>query len=532
MTGDDVHLLIGRWTRDFADQGIFTTDASLTVTSWNRWLEQHSGRRADEVIDRPLGEALPDLRTHGLFELYNDALAGRPHVVSHLLHGQLLFLRSSLGARQFGGMRQRARISPLMNGQTIVGTITVIDDVSERVGAEQELRKEIAAHRDARVAAEQAVHAKDEFLAMLGHELRNPLAPIMTALELIKWRGVDDVEEERAVIERQTKHMVAMVDDLLDISRITRGVLELRRLPVDMSAVVGEAVEMAGPLLQQRRHRLVVHVPPAGFQVIGDFDRLAQAVSNLLTNAAKYTEPGGTISVIGESRGDEIDLRVGDTGSGIGSEMLTTIFDPFVQEVQTSDRRRGGLGLGLAIVHNVITLHGGTVTASSEGKDRGAEFTIRLPRVTAPLSPAEPAADRLGPVTHPIRVLVVDDNADAARLLADLLCTLRHEATFAVDGPSALQVAARFKPDVALVDIGLPVMDGYELARRFAAEPDLRAIRMIALTGYGQAQDRSKTEAAGFEAHLVKPVSVAELRRALESIDRRAQAAATADRSD
>ena len=520
MTGDDVHFLIGRWTREFADQGIFTTDTSLTVTSWNRWLEQHSGRRADDVIDRPLGEALPDLRAHGLFELYNDALAGRPHVVSHLLHGQLLFLRSSLGGRQFGGMRQRARISPLMNGHAIVGTITVIDDVSERVGAEQELRKEIAAHRDARVAAEQAVHAKDEFLAMLGHELRNPLAPILTALELIKWRGIDDVEQERAVIERQAKHMVSMVDDLLDISRITRGVLELRKQPVDMSAVVGEAVEMAGPQLQQRRHRLVVRVPPAGFQVIGDFDRLAQAVANLLTNAAKYTEPGGTITVAGESRGDEIELRVRDTGSGIGPEMLATIFEPFVQEIQTSERRRGGLGLGLAIVHRVIALHGGTVTAASDGKDRGAEFTIRLPRVTTPLPAAAPGADWLGPVAHPMRVLVVDDNADAARVLADLLSALRHETTFAVDGPSALQAAARFKPDVALIDIGLPVMDGYELARRFAADPGLRAIRLIALTGYGQTQDRSRTEAAGFEAHLVKPVSVAALRSALEAVDR------------
>ncbi len=520
MTGGDVHYLVGRWTRDFADQGIFTTDTDLTVTSWNRWLEQHSGRRAEDIVGRPLAEALPDLTRHGLLELFNDALAGRPHVVSHLLHGQLLFLRSSLGDRQFGGMRQRARISPLMDGDAIVGTITLIDDVSERVGAEQQLRKEIAAHHSARVAAEHAVRAKDQFLAMLGHELRNPLAPILTALELIKWRGIDDVEEERAIIERQARHMVAMVDDLLDISRITRGVLELRRLPVDMSTVVGEAVEMATPLLQQRHHRLVVRVPTADFQVIGDFDRLAQAVANLLTNAAKYTEPGGTISVIGESHGDELELRVRDTGSGIGTEMLGMIFDPFVQESQTSDRRRGGLGLGLAIVHRVITLHGGTVSAASDGKDRGAEFTIRLPRVTAPVSPAAPGAEWLGPVTQPMRVLVVDDNADAAKVLADLLSALRHEATFAVDGPSALQVAARFRPDVALIDLGLPVMDGYELARRFAADPDLRAIRVIALTGYGQPEDRTRTEAAGFEAHLVKPVSVAQLRNTLESIDR------------
>jgi signal transduction histidine kinase len=359
--------------------------------------------------------------------------------------------------------------------------------------------------------AQLADRRKDEFLAMLGHELRNPLMPIMTALELMRMRGEGTLINERAIIDRQARHMLRLVDDLLDVSRITRGRIELVRKHVELAAVVRGAVETASVLFEQRAQKLTVDVAEQGLLIDGDEARLVQVTSNLLTNAAKYTDPGGAIDVRAAREGDTVVLRVRDTGVGMSAELLPRVFDLFAQGERTLDRSEGGLGLGLAIVKSIVQLHGGTAEATSEGIGRGCELIVRLPVVpdAPPPTPAPtPAAPRPAAGAQQ-RVLVVDDNKDAASLLAELLGLVGREVRVAYDGPSALVVAGAQKLDVALLDIGLPVMDGYELAERLqAAQP---GIVLFAITGYGQPADVERAHAAGFRHHLVKPVELDQL---------------------
>ena len=364
----------------------------------------------------------------------------------------------------------------------------------------------------ARADAEAASRAKDQFLAMLGHELRNPLAPITTALELMTLRPPPHTRE-RDVIERQVSHLARLVDDLLDVSRITRGKIELARHRVSLASVVTRAVELASPLLEQRSHALSVSVPE-DLAVDGDSTRLAQVFANLLTNAARYTPSRGYIDVTARRDDGELVLRVRDNGIGIAPDALTSIFEIFVQGPQTIARTEGGLGLGLAIVRSLVQMHGGTVTAHSEGLGKGAMFEVRLP-AAKPSSAEIAAATPPATVQRPrLRVLVVDDNRDAAELLAELVAERGHVVRTAHDGPDALRVAAELRPQIALLDIGLPVMDGYELAGRLREL--LGPVRLIAVTGYGQASDRERARAAGFDVHLAKPVAVEKLYKALD----------------
>ncbi len=367
-----------------------------------------------------------------------------------------------------------------------------------------------------REAAEAANRAKDEFLAMLGHELRNPLSPILTALQLMRLRGRDGSERERTVIERQVTHLTRLVDDLLDVSRIARGKVELKEEIVEIADVVASAVEMTGPLLEERMHTLDLEVPRRGLAVKGDPTRLGQVVSNLLTNAAKYTPPGGRIHASAAAEGGEVVLRIRDTGIGISAEVLPQIFELFVQERQPIDRSQGGLGLGLTIVRNLIERHGGTVAARSDGPGQGSEFIVRLPKAASAglprdsEAPAARAATTRGAADLP-KILVVDDNEDAAEMLALALGSKGYTTRVAHDAPAGLRIAAEFRPGIAFLDIGLPVMDGYELAARLREIPGLAGIRLIALTGYGQESDRQRTFAAGFQHHLVKPVDLADI---------------------
>lgn len=366
------------------------------------------------------------------------------------------------------------------------------------------------AETDAREHAESANHSKDQFLAILGHELRNPLAPIVTALKLLP--ADTSSSKARDAIDRNVKHLVRLVDDLLDVSRITQQKVLLERTRVAIADIVDRAVELTGPLVDERKHHLDVRVPRDLF-VFGDSTRLAQVIANLVNNAAKYTERGGHIAVIASEHAGRIELVVRDDGTGIAPEMLPHVFDLFAQESQSLERSQGGLGLGLAIVRSLVTMHDGTVTASSAGRGQGSSFTITLPAseraTTAPIervtSTRQPEVSR--------RILVVDDNTDAAELMAELFERSGHHTAIAHDGPSALEVAATFAPEIAILDIGLPVMDGYELARRLRDQ--LGPIRLIALTGYGQASDRDRAAAAGFDVHLVKPVDPATLRAAI-----------------
>jgi PAS domain S-box-containing protein len=399
-----------------------------------------------------------------------------------------------------------------MQGQVVVvGTrrhlIGVSLDVTERKLVEEALRE--------------ADRKKDEFLALLAHELRNPLAPIRTALEIERQPGVDEsaVSRARETMARQLTNMVRLIDDLLDVSRITKGKIELRRERVELATVLVAAVETSRPLIDAGRHQLTTHLPASPVWLDADPTRLAQVVANLLNNAAKYTPEGGHIqlsaAVVAAQGGKSfVEIRVADNGTGIPQDLLPRMWEMFAQADRTIGRAQGGLGIGLTLVKRLVELHGGTVSAQSGGRDQGSEFTIRLP--VADGASASTPRPRVGiPPTARRRILVVDDNEDGLETLATLLELSGHEVRTAPDGPSALVAATDFRPDIVLMDIGLPGMDGYEVARRLRAIPDFQTTRLIALTGWGQDADREQSRDAGFDLHLVKPVDPTELRRVL-----------------
>jgi signal transduction histidine kinase/ActR/RegA family two-component response regulator len=364
-----------------------------------------------------------------------------------------------------------------------------------------------------------ASRAKDEFLAMLGHELRNPLSPIITALRLMRQKNPGVLTREQQVIERQVNHLIRLVDDLLDVSKIARGKVELRREIVDLADVAAKAVEMASDLLEQRHHRLSIHCEKGRFLCHADPIRLAQVIANLLTNAARYTDPGGDIALSVTAHDGQLILTVEDNGIGISPEMLTRVFNLFEQAARSADRAQGGLGLGLSLVKNLVALHGGTVSAHSDGPGRGSTFTVCLPVALDQISQDAAVRHRASPTPASSgRVLIVDDNIDAAELLQHALEATGYAVEMATDPITALDVAVRFAPEVAILDIGLPVIDGYELATRLLALPEVANCRLIALTGYGQEHDRRRSLDAGFHEHLVKPVDVDRLIRLVEAV--------------
>jgi PAS domain S-box-containing protein len=385
-------------------------------------------------------------------------------------------------------------------------------DITERMAMEAALRE--------------AAQRKDEFLATLAHELRNPLAPIRHGLELLRRGGAEGEAAERvsATLERQTEHLVRLVDDLLDVSRITRGKVELRRERVELRRVVDAALELSRPHLDAAGVELTAELPSAPLWLAADPMRLAQVFANLLNNAAHYTPEGGRVRLVAEAVGGEVVVRVADTGAGIPRERLVSIFDLFVQGDDPSSSSKSGLGIGLTLVKALVELHRGRVEATSAGLGQGSEFVISLPGLAAPAAgdevaepAAAPAAD-LGPPAaegRPLRVLVVDDNRDAADSLRDLLELLGHEAHAAYDGAAALVQGGRFEPDAVLLDLGMPGLDGYETARRLRGEPWGRGVLLIALTGWGQDGDRRRTRDAGFDHHLVKPTDIASLKSLL-----------------
>jgi signal transduction histidine kinase/CheY-like chemotaxis protein len=365
-------------------------------------------------------------------------------------------------------------------------------------------------------ALQEADRKKDAFLAMLGHELRNPLAPISAGAELLRKIPAADPRVVRTseVIARQVGHMTKIVSDLLDVSRVTRGLIRLERTEVDMAAVVNAAVEQLRPLIEQHRHTVSVSLPQEPAVVLGDHARLVQVVGNLLANAAKYTPEGGRIEVRLDTLPSDVQVVVQDNGMGIAPELMPDLFELFTQGSRAADRSQGGLGLGLALVKHLVQLHGGVVQAASDGPERGAAFTIRLPRLLAPLDLAqdEPAHE---PPERPLHILVVDDNVDAANMLAHWLTLEGHSVVVAHEGRSALEHAARETFEAFILDIGLPGMDGTELARRLRVGGLAKDALLVALTGYGQASDREKSTAAGFDHHLVKPADPQQLRDVL-----------------
>jgi PAS domain S-box-containing protein len=370
-------------------------------------------------------------------------------------------------------------------------------DVTERKRGEESLRE--------------ADRRKDEFLATLAHELRNPLAPIRTGLQILKCGEVADPLVE--MMDRQAEHLAVLIDDLMDASRISLGKIDLRKEEVALASVVDRAVAIARPAIDERGHQLSVSVPERDERLEADPNRLVQILSNLLENAAKYTDPGGQIRVHARREGGEVVIGVKDTGIGIAPESLTKVFDLFMQIERRLDRSQGGLGIGLCLVRSLVEMHGGTVTALSEGPGRGSEFVVRLPAIFGDRVEPHGSSRRSTPGDRPEtacrRILVVDDNQDAANSLARYLMRVAgHEVEVAYDGPGALGLAQTFRPDVVLLDIGLPGMSGYEVAERLRERPETGEARLIALTGWGQEDDRRRSRSAGIDVHLVKPVDL------------------------
>ncbi|MGZ5559484.1 MAG: PAS domain-containing protein [Methylobacter sp.] len=377
---------------------------------------------------------------------------------------------------------------------------------------------EITEHKQSEKALHEADRRKDEFLAMLAHELRNPLAPISNAVHLMKLSNPSPTQLAwcRDVIGRQVEHMVRLVDDLLDVSRISRGKIELKKQPVEVSTIVQRAVETSQPLIDAHRHQISIHLPPEPIIIEGDLVRLSQVVSNLLNNAAKYTDAGGCINLTVEPSGNELFIKVRDNGRGIDPSALPGLFQLFHQVDYSIDRAEGGLGIGLALVKNLVAMHGGEVSAQSEGRGKGSEFVIRLPLPQSPAVPV-PSQTNSKPAENSLRILVVDDNKDAAESLSWLLSSQGHTVSLAYDGHTALEIALAEKPQVVLLDIGLPGMDGYEVARVLRQSPALGTTHLIALSGYGRQEDRELANAAGFNDYLTKPVNFDDLQRALSA---------------
>jgi PAS domain S-box-containing protein len=404
-------------------------------------------------------------------------------------------------------------VYPVRGGdQELVGVGLAVTEITERKRAEAALREHATMMAD-------VARQKDEFLAMLGHELRNPLAPIRTALELLRRAGAPDQVSRSAheVIGRQVTHMVHLVDDLLDVARITRGRVNLSMEVVDINRVVADAVDTVRPLITARRHLLETSVPPGTLLVHGDVTRLVQVLVNLLNNAAKYTSEAGTIRLSVTAEDGYAVVRVADTGHGIPARLLPKIFDLFTQDERELDRAQGGLGVGLTLVKRIAELHGGSVEAHSGGRGLGSIFTVRLPLHTRQDAPRLERAPRASDHHRPLRCLVVEDNIDAARMLEIALTLEGHEVRLAFDGSDAVETAAQFRPDAVVLDIGLPRLNGYDAARAIRRIPDLAGVFIVAVTGYGQVADYEHGVEAGFDAHLVKPIDIDTLLNALDA---------------
>ncbi len=382
----------------------------------------------------------------------------------------------------------------------------VFFDITERRRAEEALRE--------------ADRRKDEFLATLAHELRNPLAPIRNGLEIIKLSGADRglVEQARTMMDRQLQQMVHLVDDLLDVSRVSRGKIDLRKERVELASVVQQAVETSLPAIKQAGHELAVGLPSDPIFVLADTTRLCQVFANLLNNAAKYTDRGGHIRLTVQRQGDEVSVSVKDDGIGIPPGMLSKVFDMFTHIDRNLERSHGGLGIGLSIVKRLVEMHGGRIAVASDGDGQGSEFTVRLPLAAAAVAPSKSANRPVPGRAEPERILVVDDSRDAATSLAKLLEIMGNQTQTASDGLEALEIVPAFHPHLVLLDIGMPNLNGYDTARRIRQQACGRDLVLVALTGWGQQEDRRKSREAGFDHHLTKPAKLADLQKLLADI--------------
>jgi signal transduction histidine kinase/CheY-like chemotaxis protein len=397
-----------------------------------------------------------------------------------------------------------------------MGSITMDNPPTEGVA----VMVDVTPIQEAQRALREADRRKDEFLAMLAHELRNPLAPITAAADFLKVGRLDEdrVRQVTTIIGRQARHMTGLIDDLLDVSRVTRGLITLERAPVALAGVVAEAVEQVRPQVRAKNHHLELHLPSDDAQVEGDRKRLVQVFANILCNAAKYTADGGRIDLHVRLEPDSVAVEVADNGIGMTQDLTARAFDLFSQAERSADRSQGGLGIGLALVKSLVELHDGEVAAHSDGPGLGSRFTVVLPRLRGDGDDAldEPVATGTGAPAEALDVLIVDDNVDAAQILAMYIEAVGHRATVWHSPGKALAYAADNRPDVCVLDIGLPEFDGHELARRLRALPGMAGVPLVAVSGYGQARDRDRALAAGFDRHFVKPVMAADILAVLD----------------
>ncbi|HET8638065.1 MAG TPA: PAS domain S-box protein, partial [Acidobacteriaceae bacterium] len=484
------------------EDAIISKDLNGIIQTWNSGAERIFGYTAQEAIGQPITMLIPE-----------DHHDEEPAILERIRRGERVDHYETIRRRKDGTLADIAlTISPILNAQgRISGVSKIARDISERKRMERRIAQQAKDLADMN-------RRKDEFLAMLSHELRNPMAPIFNALQLIGQAGGESALQHEAygVIERQMRHMARLVDDLLDVSRITRGRIRLRIERVDVNDVIKQAVERVRHMIDRRGQRLSVSPAPEPVWLDADSARLEQIVGNLLDNATKYSPNGGHIAVSVERCGEQVAVRVRDDGYGIAAEMLPRVFDLFSQADQALDRSQGGLGIGLALIKSLVELHRGSIEVHSDGLRQGSEFVVRLPLALSQTQLAGAASAPPGTEGDAcLRVLVVDDNTDAAKTSALLLRSWGYEVRTAHDGPGALQSAVGFRPHVILLDVGLPGMDGYEVVRLLRQDPQFKDVRAVAVTGYGQDSDRQRSMEAGFDHHLVKPVEASDLKALL-----------------
>ncbi|CAN5223945.1 hypothetical protein BH10PSE16_BH10PSE16_30970 [soil metagenome] len=488
---------------------VIATDIHAVITFLNPVAQSLTGWPAWEAVGRPLAEVcrMVDESTRLPIESPVEKVIRERRIVGLANHTVLIRRDGTEVPIDDSG-------APICHADGgIMGAVLVFHDISERRRLEQ--------HLAARTLELEAEHRrKDEFLAMLGHELRNPLAPIRAALELQALPQTSQEIQRRArdIMERQIAHLTRLVDELLDVARISTGKISLKTELLEIASIVHRAAELSDPLVREKDQQFSINLAPEPLYVNGDLQRLTQVIGNLLNNAAKYTQRKGVISLSVLAHETQVEILVKDNGMGIDAAVLPHVFKVFTQSERTFARSEGGLGIGLSLVHRLIEQHGGSVSAFSDGLDKGSELRILLPRATAPIAPqlpAEPAAPAMAAMQ---KILVVDDNPDAAAMLGELLRLLGHEVRVAFGGREAMAAALMFRPDIVFLDIGLPDIDGYAVARQLRAQPETARMVLVALTGYGQSEDRLRTQEAGFDHHLVKPADASQIIEIVESL--------------